>query len=307
MEIILESKFASRNQNPNLKINDIHMFIQFFIDKNNERNNEISQCLKNNIENPYISNIHLLNEKIFSNSDMGIKCSSKIKQVNIGKRLKFKHVFKYIRLNSLTGYFVIANTDIFFDSTIEHLKISTLHNNKHMFALLRYEYDGKNTENSLLFGPRFDSQDTWIFHSNNMIKKKQENLFNFEFGKPGCDNKIIYIMNILSYEVINDPTFIKIYHYHRSQIRNYSISDIILPPWGGIIPAGTNPITIIPSLGIDLQKIYKVKQTKNENWTDLFHFSIFFAIKCLTWKYSLVGEIETISNIFLTKSICCSQ
>jgi uncharacterized protein (UPF0297 family) len=164
-------------------------------------------------------------------------------------------------LNSLKGYFILVNIDIFFDSTIENLKWSTLHNEKHMFALLRYEYNGKDKNSSLLFGPRFDSQDTWIFHSNNMIKENQEKVFNFEFGKPGCDNKIIYIMKILGYEVINDPIFIKTYHNHQSQIRNYSSSDVIQIPWGFIIPAGVNPLIIPPSLGIDLKKIWEVKQT----------------------------------------------
>ena len=54
--------------------------------------------------------------------------------------------------------------------------------------------------------PRFDSQDVWIFHSTNSIEENQEKAFSFEFGKPGCDNKIIYLMKILGYEIYNEKT-----------------------------------------------------------------------------------------------------
>ena len=65
---------------------------------------------------------------------------------------------------------------------------------KQMFALLRYKYNGISTNTTPLFGPRFDSQDVWIYHSNHCIKENQEKAFSFEFGKPGCDNEIIYLM-----------------------------------------------------------------------------------------------------------------
>jgi hypothetical protein len=195
---------------------------------------------------------------------MGINNSSKIKQTNIGKRLQFKDVFKYIHLNSLKGYLALINLDIFFDSTIENLKLSTLHNNKHMFALLRYEYNGEDTNTSLKYGkyPQFDSQDTWIFHSNNMIKKNEEKIFDFEFGIPGCDNKMVYLMKILGYKVINDPNFIKTYHYHQSQIRNYTNLDRIEPPYGLTIPAGT---TSPDNISLLLKKRIKEKMSFEDN------------------------------------------
>ena len=91
-----------------------------------------------------------------------------------------------------------------------------------MFALLRYEYNQDDINKSLIFGPRFDSQDTWIFHSNFIPKKDEEKVFNFEFGKPGCDNKFIYLLNILGYEVLNDPGLIKTYHVHTTELRDYT-------------------------------------------------------------------------------------
>ena len=60
----------------------------------------------------------------------------------------------------------MINSDIFLDYTIERLRYSDIHLYKKMLALLRYEYNPMNISESKLFGPRFDSQDTWIFIPN---------------------------------------------------------------------------------------------------------------------------------------------
>lgn len=256
MKIIQISEPATKNKVPNIIDNEIHVITQFFNHSNIERNLEIKQCLKYNVKNVNISKIHLLNEKIYSDEEIGL-CSDKIIQINIKKRLKFNNVLEYVRINSIKGYIIIINCDIFFDLTLENLAFSELHNKKIMFALLRYEYNGYDTKTSPLFGPRIDSQDTWIFHSNNIIIESHEKVFNFKFGIPGCDNKILYLLNILGYKIINDPLFLKSFHYHTSQIRDYSIKDIILNPYGCIVPFGSNTHLMPSSLGINLRDIHR--------------------------------------------------
>jgi len=219
-------------------IDTINLFLQYFIHPNNERQNEIKECLKRNIENKQINKIYLLNEKIYTNEELGLyNSNNKIIQININERLKFKYVFEYIYLNNITGYNIIVNSDIFFDETICNLFKSDIHINRKMYALLRYEYNLSDPEKTCLFGNgRGDSQDTWIIHSNFNINKNECKMFNFEFGKPGCDNKITYLMSTIGFEIINDPFFIKSYHLHESNIRNYSIKDSIPPPYEIVFP-----------------------------------------------------------------------
>jgi hypothetical protein len=100
---------------------------------------------------------------------------------------------------------------------------------------------------SKLFGPRAESNDTWIYHSNFPLTDQHEKILNIQFGKPGCDNKIAYIYTILGYDVINDPLFIKSYHYHRQQTRDYGFKDKI-PSRICSFPAGIPMDKIIPSL-----------------------------------------------------------
>lgn len=235
----------------------IHAFSQFFLPKTADRVKEIQQCLRSNIENPHVAKVYLLNERIYTEEEMGIadadaKDKAKIVQSNLGRRLKFSDVFDYIDEHSIKGYNVIMNSDIFLDKTIEKLQKSDLHKEKKMIALLRYEYDPTNIVKSKIFGPRHDSQDTWILHSNFNIRAEHRKVFAFEFGKPGCDNKITYLMAILGYEVVNDPTFIKTYHVHSNQTREYTIMDRVPDPFALVVPYGYPNDKIAHSMGVHL-------------------------------------------------------
>jgi hypothetical protein len=129
-----------------------------------------------------------------------------------------------------------------------------------MYALLRYEWDN---DTATIFGPRMDSQDTWIIHSNHTPNEKGRKVFTFEFGKPGCDNKLTFLMKILGFEVINDPTTIKTYHVHASQERTYTIKERVTSPYCLVIPYGYEPKDINPQgfLGVNISTV--VDYTRN--------------------------------------------
>ncbi len=254
MKILNFSKSTCLLQDPTK--DPINIFCQYYIDSNRDRAKEIVQCLRLNNENPYISNIYLLNERIYTPEELNIAEPNKIIQVNMSKRISYQDVFKYITDNNIIGYHVILNSDILLDGTINKIRYSDMHLNKKMHAILRYELDTTNIKKSKIFGPRFDSQDTWILHSNFNVLPSQQKIFNFQFGKPGCDNKLVYLMNILGYEIINDPLLIKTYHYHTSQVRSYTKNDAIKHPWGFVVPYNIHYSKLIPSLGVDLSIEY---------------------------------------------------
>ena len=250
MKLIINSKKIETNNDESNE--NIYLITQFFIPNDSIRYNEIKYCLKKNVENHKINEIHLLVERIYTNEELGI-LSKKIKQININTRLTYSDFFSYIRTSNLKGYFILINSDIFLQvDAITNIKKSDLHCKKLFYALLRYDYVNSKTSN--IFGPRFDSQDTWIIHSNYNIPEFSQSIFNFYLGTPGCDNKMIYLMSILGYEIINDPISIKTYHVHSSKLRNYSIKDIIEEPWGLTIPYGFKPNEIKNSLGTNLQQ-----------------------------------------------------
>ena len=216
------------------KIKDtIFLIYQFFVHKNPNRHRELQMALRFNVANPLIAKIYLLNERIYTEKELGI-ASSKIKQMVLGKRLTFKNVFDFIHGDNLQGYCITCNADIFLDRTLENIYTSGLDKNKNIYAQLRFDcIPGKALGHSAIFRsqlkePRADSQDTWIFHSNFNISKKNRKLFSFPFGKRGCDNKLTYLFYLLGYKILNQPYYIKTYHIHNTAIRGYDIHSEML-------------------------------------------------------------------------------
>lgn len=224
--------------------NEIHLFLQFFVHRDVTRQKEFLFCLHQHIQNPAVSKIHLLGERIYTDNELGIqdKNVEKIIQTVIGRRLQFQDIFVYIRQNSIPGYHVLLNSDICFESSaLDNLRKSDMPYKKKMMALLRYEYNPLDPSKSQIYGPSSDSQDTWILHSKFPVPEFAEKTFKFEFGKPGCDNKLVYLFSILGYEVVNDPLFIKTFHVHASEQRDYTIKDRVPRPYMLSFPANMNP------------------------------------------------------------------
>jgi hypothetical protein len=248
-------------------VDDINIFYQYFVHPDKERALEIKKCLKYNVKNKHVTKIYLLNERIYNEEELGIS-HDKIVQIDIKNRVKFKDIYEYIYEHNIKGYNILINSDIFFDETISNLFKSDIHINKKMYALLRYEcIDESNyRETSPLFGDRGDSQDTWIVHSNFTFGKKECKIFNFEFGKPGCDNKMTYLMSTLGFEILNDPEFIKTYHLHSTNIRNYTSDDRVCPPYEIVMPKSSYDkiIEVNPSYGNTYELKYNHKHGNNK-------------------------------------------
>ena len=212
----------------------VNIFLQFFIHENISRQNELLYSLSKNIQNEDIDRIILLNERIYSNFEMNYLDHPKVTQVNINKRLEYSDVINYVYNNNIEGYICIINSDIYFDNTINNLHKTNIDSEKYIFAQLRYNLKNENIE---IYGPRSDSQDTWIYHSNhNSFLYKYRRVLNIQLGKPGCDNKITYLFNILGFNLINYPELIKTIHVHSTEIRNYTKDDTIKEPYLYVIP-----------------------------------------------------------------------
>lgn len=224
------------------KEDKINLVQQYYLDNNITRQNEIRETLKKNVDNKNINNIILLNERFYTELELGVK-SEKIKQIIINKRLCMKDVFENIEKHNIKGYIVTSNSDIFFDESLNNIKYARMLDEKKVFTLLRYEYKKEvDLKMCALYGQgvRADSQDTWIWHSNWKLHDKELKLLNIELGIPGCDNKLIYIFNILGFSCYNEPELIKSYHYHITEKRNYDNTKFIPTPYYGVFPLLNN-------------------------------------------------------------------
>ena len=235
MYLSISGKISIKNKIDQEKI---YLIYQFFVHKDADRNKELRKCLRFNVENPHIDKIYLLNEKIYTNAELGIE-SAKIEQINIVNRIKFKDIFSFVEQEQLKGYIITCNADIFFDKTVNNLRKSKMSKNKQILTQLRFEYTDIQLGKCKLFGPRADSQDTWIWHSN-YNPYKERKMFNTIFGKPGCDNKLTYLFNLIGFDVVNQPYFVKTYHIQKSQERDYNSLQPMPRPYMIVSPFITN-------------------------------------------------------------------
>ena len=183
----------------------IRLFYNYYEDKNPARKREIDFCLQKNLENKLINTII-------------IEGSSKPTY-----ELFFQQINNITEPNDIN---IICNSDIFFDETIilaENIKPNQ------MYALLRWEW---YSPTNITFNERPDSQDTWI------VRGKIENVFGaFTLGIRGCDNRIAAEFVKSGYAVSNPSKSIKSYHVHQSNIRNYTVHDVVSPPYFTIMPS----------------------------------------------------------------------
>ncbi len=216
---------------------NIYLFTQFHIDNDIKRYKEVKETLKKNIELNIFTNIILLNERIYTNEELGLteEEMKTIKQINIKRRLTYMLIILCINLYKkyINGYIVIANNDIFFDNSILNIRHTSLSKKPSFYALTRFECFENQKDNLELYklvSYASIAQDTWIFHTNFMPLNYK--LCNFELGRVGCDNKIAYLFWQFGYTVYNEPYIIKTYHNHSDQKRNSNREQYrILPPY----------------------------------------------------------------------------
>jgi len=198
---------------------------QYFRHSSNRRNRELRAALEANLACPYIDSVLLLNETAAND----LPVSDKLKTIVIGHRLTYYDVYTAALEHVPAGGFVLyANLDIHFNDTLAYLWKVPLLEKRLFFALLRWE---ETTTGSLrIFGPRSDSQDSWIFARDALDFMPTKEELDFPFGQSGCDNAISLIMMRKRFLVVNPAYSIQTIHLHTSNIRNYDPKDVLYRP-----------------------------------------------------------------------------
>lgn len=239
----LLKQFSIKLETPPQSVDEeFWLFTQYYVPKQKERYQEIIQTLELNIANPLIDKIVLFIEDSKQHEHLEQKYSSpaikaKIICVPIDKRLAYSDFLKYVASTEVPPNTIVAlaNSDIYFDNSLLNLwKISL---DDRCLALLRYEHSPEGTAHARIFGPRADSQDTWILNSNSIKSRaatkwtdETYTQFNYLLGTPGCDNSFTTDMVKERFVVVNPAGSIKSYHIHSSKIRSYTSKDLVYRP-----------------------------------------------------------------------------
>jgi hypothetical protein len=217
---------------------------QYFRPEKAKRAREIRRCLDENVKCPWIDKIYLLNEEDYS-SEFPKGSDTKIQQKIIGKRLTYDEVIRTIHEDVPEGVIVVfSNSDIYLEESIKLLWSIDMKDK--FLSLLRWDVPETPGEKPKIFGPRDDSQDTWIVSSTSVKarKWKYEDL-SFPFGKNGCDNAINVEMLKQKFLIGNPAYTIKTLHVHSSGLRTYNPQDVVDKAiFLHIAPTGLNDLYI---------------------------------------------------------------
>ena len=212
-----------------------HLIIEYHVPDNEDRHEEYLTCLRENLKNPFIDQVHIFLESnrkrppIDDPKIVYIKANRKSfeeqKEANISDhdkgylkkkekgRASYADYFKYARENLHGESCIIANGDIFFDETLKVIEGVDLGNT--LICLSRW--DIKEDKEALFNRP--DSQDSWIFTS--PINKKVEEEAVFFLGRIGCDNKLAWIAHAAGMKLTNPARQIITKHLHMVDYRTY--------------------------------------------------------------------------------------
>jgi hypothetical protein len=207
----------------------LYFITQYFKSPKARRQAEIDHTLKQNAACPYIDKIVLLNEERY---DIPIK-SPRIEQHVIGHRLNFRTIIQYIQEKIPAGALVaIANADIYLDDSWRLLWSVDMRNK--FLSLLRWderESDDGSVVPPVLFGPRSDSQDTWVISADSVKERTWDwDSLDIQFGQNGCDNAINAEMLKNRFAVTNPCMSLITHHVHMSEFRTYQQLDILYRP-----------------------------------------------------------------------------
>ena len=264
------------------------------------RAQELQTCLQKNCDSQLIERVVLLNEK---KEDV----DSRIDQRVIGKRITYSDVMEAILGMPDDVLVAFANADICIDDATWPSLWSVNMEDKFL-ALLRYDIDKKGEP--VLFGPRADSQDTWVVRAVDIKKRGRAALegLDIEFGYMGCDNVVALEMLKKKFLVVNPAYSLKTWHYHASGVRSYDKNNVITRPvFHYIHPSGFHDLNPIIKLKAHVQSVeytlnLPVRGRGAKNW--LYTVNKKLNDSVMSWNLESLNSVKLVGPPILTLTNC---
>lgn len=213
---------------------------QYYDSKNPKRQAELYKCLQKNLECDLVDSILLYTES--KDLKMPPDPLKKLTLIPLKSRITYAKCIETIQTRIGKGYLVaFANADIYLNETWKGLWSVNVHDA--FLALLRWE-EGLDGNENVPFGPRADSQDTWLIHSDSVLDRSWV-LKNLEipFGQAGCDNAICVEFLRNKFKIVNPSLSIQTIHVHHSEVRSYDEKNIVdRPQYMFIEPSGLHEL-----------------------------------------------------------------
>jgi hypothetical protein len=202
----------------------VHLLVASYDDPNPARAAEFCQCLEANCELDAIHEIHcFIEDDHFAFQDLAWD-DHKLRLLDWGRRVTYNDLFYYADCELEGEICVIANSDIFFDSSLLELEGYDLTN-----KLLCLSRRNEQTEPVRIGQFDVSGHDAWIFRSP-IVRFR----CNWHLGKWGCDLRLSHEAGEAGLILENPALSIFANHLHASGVRRYSAQDPVAGPMRGV-------------------------------------------------------------------------
>lgn len=182
----------------------IRLFLNYYVDDVPARRAEIDDCLLRNLRNPHLGEVVAVTHHCPHRHDK--------LRLQAGDRPTYGAFFELMRQTlSPDDVGILANADIYFDDTLARTAALAA---GECWALARWE-DDNTTDLKPYDLP--DGQDVWMFRGPPPAIDAP-----FTMGKPGCDNRIAYLLKEAGLRLRNPCLSVRCIHLHRSSVRRYA-------------------------------------------------------------------------------------
>jgi len=184
----------------------INLLVELYDSDFEKRNEEIIQALHANCMNPFISTIFAFASK---DLELDYKPHEKLRWVSTEHRMTFAKYFQFANQRPARGVQinVIANSDIYFDQSLQHM-----HNMKLGDFLCISRWNKGELQGHAAY-----SQDVWAFLSSDYIPEGMISDADFFLGTQQCDNRIAFLAVKNGFRVLNPCHLIKCHHLHEDE------------------------------------------------------------------------------------------
>lgn len=205
----------------------IHLFTTYYKTSEKEREDENTQCLLRNIENPLIEKIHL----ILQGSDRpNIPSTDKVNFISHGRRPKFRELFAMANALEDGVIRMVSNSDIYFNASLRLMDQAL--EKWDVLALTRWDVV---EEGKLQFFHNFKSQDCWIYTK----PLDLDGMGDYYIGQYGCDNRLLHEFELKNLKIGNPSFDLVTEHLHKSNLRTYLKDpnyESVPLPFGYVLP-----------------------------------------------------------------------
>jgi hypothetical protein len=192
------------------------LYTQYYRARTPERQAELDQCLRSNLQHPCLDAVVLLREP--DAPDLPGPARMPVQQLEEAERLTYARWMRMLRQEP-DAIGILINSDIALGQGWQHAE-AVLNSPNSVMALSRYNPRSPGESPRLNLFPHW-TQDTWALRSDAPIPESLLYASGFPIGFPGCDNRIAYVLWSHGLQVKNPCYHVETLHHQANQARDY--------------------------------------------------------------------------------------